>query len=185
MQVFQQHGKEHSNDLKCSRFATNLNLPIRKQSVLLIDLEVREGLIAIFGYYSMGTSTLNQIIFPEPILPSLLLNMQEIKTLLASHRQYAIYNVSFEAEILNLPIPRCIELMPYYKCQKERFIQIEGLTKISSAHLPDYEPKNIALIAKHNLSCLIKELTLYIFHELFTNPQWSTTYMEMIGHGLE
>jgi hypothetical protein len=165
-------------------FCVQLQLPVRPQNILLIDIEVSDGLIAIFGYYSMGAPGLHQLIFPEPILPSELLALPEVRTILENHSQYAIYNVGFEAGILQLPRARCIELMPYPKCPKERFIQIEGLSKIAAAHLPDCTIANIPLIAKHNLSCLIKELILFLFRPLFTSPRWTQDYLELIAHGI-
>jgi hypothetical protein len=57
---------------------------------------------------------------------------------------------------------KCVELMPYPYCPKERFIILESLDKVSGRKNAKWGVDSFADIIIHNYSCMVKEIILYL-----------------------
>ncbi|MCK5345369.1 MAG: hypothetical protein KAR20_18290 [Candidatus Heimdallarchaeota archaeon] len=151
------------------------------KNTIVIDVEVSEGLICVFGYYHVGSTHIHQLIFLDPITPEYFIQSPLFHEIIAGDVKIAAYNTKFERELLQIPKDReMIELQPSPYYPKENYIQLKSLDQTSAKNLPPYGPKTIKKWVFHNYSCLIKQIILLQGKNSFAKPNIKEIFLKQL-----
>jgi hypothetical protein len=177
---------DNAQIFKIKDIATPFNLNDLEDTVV-IDVEVSEGLICVFGYYRMGATHIHQLLFLDPISPEFFIQSPIYHEIVAGDVKIAAYNTKFERKLLKIPEDReMIELQPSPYYPKEDYIQIKSLDQTSAKNLPAYGPKTMKIWVFHNYSCLIKQIILLQGLKSFSNPNIKEVFLRQLrGFGNE
>jgi len=135
--------------------------PCEDREIVVVDCEVDMEKLCVIGYYDFSTG-IHEFIFPTPIATQEFQQTSLFQQLFGNDVKIAAYNIEYEHRMLGVPKDRCIELMPYPYCPKEKFIIVESLDKVSGRKNAKWSPASYADIIIHNYSCMVKEILLYL-----------------------
>jgi len=153
------------------------------REVIVVDSECEDQKMVVLGYYDNRTAGIHEVVFPDPITTDEFLHTEIYHRLFdLQSRKIAVYNSDFESQILGIPKDRCIELMPYPYCPKEKFIILESLDKVSGRKNGKWGPTTYTDIIIHNYSCMVKEILLCLGHQNFARYDIRNQLKEMLDH---